>query len=134
MSDFKDRTKKIVKTIGKGTLDAGIGAINTLKGGLEGVVAANTFPYALPTVMRTIEENKTYDKKPGSVRAGNALGFIAGLRLTALQGAIYLAAFQNGQKYWLIPVATNLMSGLYEYIRNNKHQAYSPEMIGSYVL
>jgi len=80
-------------------------------------ITVSTIPYILPTVIREWNELKPINNQYGSDFTGNTaydVGVVCGMFLDVAQLAAYAYAQTEGSNLWLIPVVTNVLSGIYE--------------------
>ncbi len=100
-------------------------------GGFGRMIA--TFPYILPTTIRSIKvafDIKKEEESRGEVRKislaqniGGFTGFFGGIAALGAQGAGYIYFVKNGCPEMLaIPIVTNILSELYELRRNAKQR------------
>lgn len=131
MNNYKPTRKDIVKEMCKG-LEIKNETYKTFKKNagdiLKGTIGASILLYALPSIKITNDEHKK--DFHGLMNSTELLNFIdignlIGLGGWYLQYRGYKELIEQGYPAWILPVATNVMSGIYElkgYYDNTKNK------------
>ncbi len=121
-SDYNPTRREVLEEMARGVFnrdnlkDIGVKLKQTGEGFISMNVFLNICPYILPTTIQGVREvSQTENKNSRAENVGLSIGLVTGLALDAAQVIGYKYAIQHDHsEALLIPVITNVASGVYE--------------------